>query len=369
MKKVIVSFLAVIILAFIGCRSAETPVEMEPVDIGPLSKFNVPTGDKGPQIIEPGISYCGTPKTVDLFAGQYIDVGSVTIYNDQNNLYVTVYSQYGYQNTTEQIKMWVGADLSLMPRNSQGNPVAGQFPYKITTTGGTTYTLTIPLNELSLVNKCGDTINVVVHADVYARNSSGELTAETAFGGDLGGDTGTRWWYYTKYVIQCCQEPPVFDYEETAFLKFLKNQGGYVFASDRRANPENYPSLKLTKQRWGWAAFTGTTNWLNLYAGAGLNDTTKGMIVGLGKVEVNSGNVTIYLNVPGSVGPYTAKVKEVHFYVSDFKPTTIAPGQYGYSEYFGMNNPWNGNYQKTFSGVDANGDGKVWVIVHAVVAW
>jgi len=312
-----------------------------------------PAGDVLPVITVDGVMFCGTTHTVDLWAGQFEDVGSVTIYNDGSNLYVTVYSEAGYQAGEEQLKMWVGGDLANMPRNGPGNPQFGQFPYKITTDGGTTYTFTIPLDDLSLVNACGDLIYVVVHADVTTPGGG----SETAFGGDTGGDTGERWWYYTTYTIQCCDTPPPFDQSETAFAK-----GGYVWTTAKKSNPENLPSLNLIKNRWGWAINLngdGTTTY-EIWAGAGLNLTSNGTLVGSLSVEVIGSSVTVsYTMTPGYA------MQEAHIYVGDLSPTTTAPGQYGHTVYF---DPLASSYSYTFDATDTNGDG-IWVIAHAVVNW
>ncbi len=367
MRKLI-SILAIVLLTTVGCSDMlNDPItESNNTAIGPLAKVTptptptMPTGNGGPTIVEPGIIPCGTPKVVDFFAGQTIDAGSVTIYNDNTNLYVTVYSELGFQSGTEQIKMWVGADLTNMPQNTNGIPIPGQFPYKITTTGGTTCTFTIPLIDLSLVNKCGDMIYVVVHGDVLVSDGIGGTKGETAFGGDTPG-VGNRWWYYTTYTIQCCTDtpPPVFDRSETAFAK-----GGYVFTTDTKSNPERLPSLKLTKNRWGWAINfknDGTTTY-DIWAGAGLNNTLNGTKVGTLTVTKSGTTVTVtYTLLSGKT------MQEAHIYIGDLKPTTVAPGQYGNTYYF---DPMVSTYTATFdvpvSVTDTDG---IWLIAHAVVNW
>ncbi len=364
MKKLI-SILAIVLLTTVGCSDMLNSPIVENNNsssaIGPLAKVTspttMPTGDGGPTIVKAGIIPCGTPKVVDFFAGQTIDAGSVTIYNDNTNLYVTVYSAFGFQSGIEQIKMWVGADLTNMPQNNNGIPEPGQFPYKITTDGGTTYTFTIPLNDLSLVNNCGDLIYVVVHGDVLVSDGNGGTQGETAFGGDTPG-VGNRWWYYTTFTIACCGiTPPVFDHSETAFAK-----GGYVFTTDKKSNPENLPSLKLTKNRWGWAInlkTDGITTY-DIWAGAGLNNTANGTKVGTLTVTKSGTTVTVtYTLLSGKT------MQEAHIYIGDFKPTTVAPGQYGNTYYF---DPMVSTYTATFDVSDTNGDG-IWLIAHAVVNW
>lgn len=315
------------------------------------------TGDGGPLFIDAGVVPCGTPDVVDFWAGQSKDAGSVTVYNDNTNLYVTVYSEFGFQNKDENLKMWLGSDLTTLPRSpGSGAPINGQFPYKVTLAPGvTTYTFTILLDDLQLINACGDLLYVVVHGDVYNNDGNGGTETNTAYSGDNEGD-GSRWWYYSNYVIQCCDTPPVFDRCETAFAK-----GQYVFASSRKANPENLGSLNLSRSRWGWAIFfSGDSKSYDIYAGAGLNNTANGTLVGTLTVEKSNDNYTVtYTMVAGKT------MEELHIYIDDVAPTTHAPGQYGYTQYF---DPMAGSYSATFTVTDAAGDG-VWIIAHSVVCW
>jgi len=54
---------------------------------------------------------------------------------------------------------------------------------------------------------------------------------------------------------------------------------------------------------------------------------------------------------------------ELHLYAGDYKPTTVAPGQYGNLASFDPNST---QYTFTVPLADTNGDG-VWLIAHAVV--
>lgn len=56
-------------------------------------------------------------------------------------------------------------------------------------------------------------------------------------------------------------------------------------------------------------------------------------------------------------------MEEAHIYVGDFKPVTLAPGQYGHTAYF---TPFAQTYTSSFSVTDSNNDG-IWIIAHAVV--
>lgn len=360
MKSIKNLLLLVLLLNAVGCSEYMNDPQSEKkinsqngVNTSISETYNSTTVVSAQSYVLDGITPCGI-KVADLWAGQTIDAGSVTIYNDNTNLYVTVFSTDGYITGTEQLKMWVGTDLLNMPQNKQGIPIPGQFPYKITTDGNTTYTFTIPLNSLALINNCGQPVYVVVHADVLADNGSGTISSETAFGGDVAG-TGPRWWYYSNYTIECCSTPPVFDRSETAFAK-----GGYVFTTDKKSNPENLPSLNLTKNRWGWAINIkkdGVTTY-DIWAGAGLNKTSSGIHVGTLTITKLGNSISVTYSL------FSGKVmQESHIYVGDYKPTTLAPGQYGETSYF---DPLVSRNTTSFEVSDTDGDG-IWVIAHAVV--
>jgi len=295
--------------------------------------------------------FCGSD-TLTLWAGQTIDAGTLIVSNDETNLYVT-YNTTGVFGT---LHLWVGTDLTLLPTTPNGpgagTPIPGQFPYVFDAAGLTTYTFTIPLANISFYTACGNTINVVAHAEVSINGGQ-----ETAFGGDIAGTGTNRWYFYAAYATACCSDtPPPAPLEKlgTAFAK-----GGYVFTTDKKSNPENLPSLNLTKNRWGWAINLTSPAFktYDLYVGAGLNKTSKAKLVGTASVNYTGTQATVtYTLNPSFV------IEEAHVYANDFKPTTLAPGQYGNTFYF---NPFAFTHSFTVDVMDTNGDG-VWFIIHAV---
>ncbi|MDN3641650.1 hypothetical protein QWY87_02985 [Lutimonas halocynthiae] len=155
---------------------------------------------------------------------------------------------------------------------------------------------------------------------------------------------------------------------ETAFAKWHQvcEWVGYVFASNRNANPEQLASLGLTQNRWGWAinipdGHNNATYGFNfeLWSGAGKNDTNKGTLVGNVNVKRidDSGLIVTYSVFEGY------SIKEIHIYANDAVPTTIAPGQFGFTREF---DPGVETFSKEFVAEDKDGDG-VWLIPHAVI--
>ncbi|HEX2527846.1 MAG TPA: hypothetical protein VHL31_16305 [Geminicoccus sp.] len=318
------------------------------------------------------------PTVWDLTAGQTIKVGTVTVSNDTTYLYVT----YKLDTTTQPtakfgtLHLWAGTDLTLLPAVKNGPnagiPIPGQFPF-ITgkspfpdATGTTEYTFKILLADLSITDitkACGLKLYVVTHAEVKNVEDSGGNTADqTAFGGDkpINVEEPGRWWYYGVYSVCCDEGTPVLENCQTAFAK-----GQFVFTTDSKSNPESLDSLRLSKNRWGWAinlvnTTSGTPNYYDIWAGAGLNRTSNGTKVGQLAITWDGSEATITYDLfDGFV------MKELHVYADDAKPTTVAPGQYGHTQYF---DPEVDGYSVTLplTSSSAPYDG-AWVIAHAVV--
>lgn len=298
-----------------------------------------------------------------LTAGQTIPVGTMTVWNDSNNLYVH-YTITDTCWTFGTLHLWVGTDTTNVPAAAGGNPIPGQFPFSFDATGSTDYTFTIPFGSISapdVVFQCGLKLYVFAHAEVANTCNS---TTETAWGGDVFRAPGRgKWYYYGTYSICCDFPPPPAEFIcKTAFAK-----GGWVFVTGSKkypskSNPENLPSLNLTVNRWGWAInlpgnASGTYTY-DIWAGAGLNNTANGTKVGTLTVSVVGTEVTVTYQLFGF-----NVMSEVHIYASTYKPTTVAPGQYGHTAYF---DPHANSYTYTFDvGDDVNGDG-TWIIAHAV---
>ncbi|CAK8723095.1 MAG: hypothetical protein CDV28_13721 [Candidatus Electronema aureum] len=315
---------------------------------------------------------CGD-KVWTLWAGQHINVGTVTVKNDAENVYVT----YAIDTATQPsatfgtLHMWMGNDLSMLPGGGAKRPSPGQLPYHSgvdpypSSEGLTSYTFTVPLASINVTiapETCPNLppLYVVTHAEVRdVDDGSGSLSGQTAFGGDQPG-SGKSWWFYGLYTI-CCDfgGGDGLCFTETAFAK-----GTHIWTTLKQSNPENLPSLKLTNNRWGWAinlTKTGTATY-EIWAGAGLNKTANGTLAGTLTVNWNgeAAEVKYSLN-PGNA------LEEVHIYAADAKPTTVAPGQYGYpSEGYDVGGVQEFSYTVPLKDVD--GKGGVWLIAHAVVS-
>lgn len=293
--------------------------------------------------------------------GGYTDQqGFVTIGTDCNNLTLT-FQLWNPAASFGKLCVWIGNDISNLPMVG-GMPAANQFDQTANgmctnATGMTTFTWTIPVSELTMVdvkNLYNQNLNIVTVAEVDTDGVEG-TPYELAYAGNVGqkGDLG-QYWNYGVFQF-CCN---VSSCDETAFAK-----GTHVWTTGPKSNPDGLPSLNLSKNRWGWAIqlMAGQANAIqtyNIFAGAGLNDTRKGTLVGTLDVLWTGTQVTLTYHM---LAGYT--LGEVHIYANDVKPTKVAPGQYGHT--FAPHNA--GTFGPvTFSVADSNGDG-IWLIAHDVV--
>lgn len=266
-------------------------------------------------------------------------VGTATFANDATNLYVK-FNLTAPGFALHMVSVWGGNDTT----NKPDNPF--QYPYLVDATG-TEFTAILPLSGLSIVDADNSCPQIWVHAVAWLVDTNIK-TSQYPDGVPV--DAFAQAWYQL-----CCEEPPQISECETAFAK-----GGYVFTTDSKSNPEKLPSLNLTKNRWGWAinlpaGAIGTTTY-QIWKGAGLNNTSKGELVGTLTVNWDGSIVTVTYNLSDDL------MKELHIYAGDLKPMTTAPGQFGYTQYF---DPPVAAHTASFSVADTNGDG-IWLIAHAV---
>ncbi len=132
----------------------------------------------------------------DLIAGQTIPAGSISVSNDDVNLYITYKSEFGWK--IKEIHLYAGTSAGL-PVNLHNVPVPGQFPIKETfdpTVEMVTYE--IPIDALE------DCFIIAAHAVVVRDGQE-----ETAWGkGDLSFENElgiSRWGWLINYCPERCE--------------------------------------------------------------------------------------------------------------------------------------------------------------------
>ena len=128
------------------------------------------------------------PKDLSWYLAHRNEVGSVFVWNDAENLYVTYSTAVGMTET----HLAVAIELEDIPQTRKGNPKVGRFPHKHEGLGGAiTDPYTIPLDGLS-----GEII-IAAHAVLV-----GGETAWADCGGPDAYFPGNNWATYFTYTVQ-----------------------------------------------------------------------------------------------------------------------------------------------------------------------
>jgi len=236
-KAQIWAILLIAAVTFTACDNSvsslsdlDSSVQMTSSKLSALAQSSTPAG------------ICGVASVTTLWAGQHHNAGALSVSNDGDNLYVTFATSGGW--LLQKTHLNVSSSLSGVPANRQGIPVPGQFAYSQSHGHITTYTYSISLDNLN-----GDLFTIAAHAEVVKVDGNGSVVrGETAWGGDTRGPSN-RWWFYSVYEIQECDENPV----------VVCNSTDTAWSAGARY---------VTQGNWAtYTAYQGVENTVTLYAG------------------------------------------------------------------------------------------------------
>lgn len=197
MKRALIGFAIVIsALALAACASNNMSEELTDVSQSPKS---IDVEELGP--------ICGE-ETVELIAGQHIDVGEVNVANTEEEIIVTYNLTDGWKMS--EAHMHIGCVLSDIPQTKKGNPIPGQFDYKVEFEEPVdSYAFVVPFAEIGCDIECNVTeLIIAAHAAVVLIDDEGNvIQGETAWG-EGPGFPGNNWAMYFYYLVACCEEPP-----------------------------------------------------------------------------------------------------------------------------------------------------------------
>lgn len=149
-------------------------------------------------ILPPTADLCGDVLEAALLAGQDLDIGTVTVANDADFLYVAYATVDGWKLRATHLQ--VAPSLDGVPTNGAGNPVVGQFDLQDIHDDVAEHTYAVPLSELGV--EAGDDLVIAAHADVYQVST---VRSETAWGdGARFVEKDGNWATYSTATVQDC---------------------------------------------------------------------------------------------------------------------------------------------------------------------
>jgi hypothetical protein len=202
MKTILKLSLLLILIAFIaiGCSEKNITMPGQSKD-GPTSNADLPR-----------------LQTFPIIAGQNINAGNLSVWNDSTYFYVKFETTGGW--VLEETQVMIDDDLEGYWIHDNGTPVPGLFDYGMQHNPPVTmYQYNIPRSYYTYA--VGDTILIAAHCVVSNPDYNGQVyDHETGWGGDIEGP-GPRWWYYLHYVIEeGGDNPPEPEYQvETAMMR------------------------------------------------------------------------------------------------------------------------------------------------------
>lgn len=243
-----------------------------------------------------------------LYAGQTIDVGSVCVDNDENEVTVT-YATTGAWQLLE-LHLFVGTDFAQIPVTNSGNPKLGLFPYTASVMTQT-YSFTISFSELGTT--CDTLLVIAAHAVV-----GNGYTTETAWGAGNRFTPRGSWATWFSYYAPC-------DNGEDPGDDCTKVETGFAYGQDTLI------SVVAGSNRWGWQLTlqNGDSGSTPIYAAAGNNDINNGDLVG--ELQYSYSNGVLLADYYAYAG-YGWNV--THLYADDVMITTTSPGQFGNTQEF-----------------------------------
>ena len=283
---------------------------------------------------------CEEPVEQILYAGQHIEVGTVSVSNDEEFLYVT-YDLTGTGWWLKETHLFAG-DLENVPFGNSGNPKIGHFPYHGDHDMTQEYHFEIPLEKVS----SQDCFAIIAHAVVVSKENGNITSSETAFafGADQFGEPnefdGNRWGWFVDYCLQDCEDQEGGDDgqgDEEGDLSLGENEGG---EDDNNGNTEeneltcvdsyafygdNASCFASEGNGWGWSNWIqfnedyydqpGVTYQFPLYETKEGCDTGTDTPIGHVEVTVQAGDAVAYANVRYVIDIEEWSIEDIKLYI------------------------------------------------------
>lgn len=227
MKNQLLLVSLIIFIAFTGCKK-------ESENIATPATESIKTFKSG--VEEPCYE-----ESYTLYGGQTIEVGTLTVSNDEDEIFVT-YDLSGTNWYLDATHLYVGAAEDL-PLTGSGNPKIGHFTYSENHNSSIdqVYTYTFDREDFE------DCFAVAAHAVVVQRNANGgQIDEQTAFADGGTEFPGKRWgWYLEEYCVEDCEPDVVCN-------------GAYIYLSNT-----DYPNISQCFTDYGFDTFGWTNGPIN----------------------------------------------------------------------------------------------------------
>ncbi len=184
---VLVSALALIVA---GCSQQENLVDPDGLEFPISFSFNWIDGE------EP----CGDPQVVALYAGQFIDIGTVTTTLEDGTLCVDIQTTGNWVLVETHVA--IGPDLDSLPQTGSGNPQVGHFLFQTEHDPAVT-SCSYCTDPLEYIYEPGD-IYIAVHASAILLDDAGNPVQEETAWADGPEFPGRSWATYFTYAIGSC---------------------------------------------------------------------------------------------------------------------------------------------------------------------
>jgi hypothetical protein len=180
-------------------------------------------------------------ETFTIYGGQTIEVGTLTVSNDEDEIFVT-YDLSGTDWYLDETHLYVGSAEGI-PTTGSGNPKIGHFPYAESHNMEQVYTYTLSRDNFE------DCFAVAAHAVVEQYDANGNKIGEETAWADGGTEfDGKRWgWFLSEYCVEDCVPDFVCDgaygyrkLTSTCFTDYGLNNFGWTNGTFTNNPPAGY---------------------------------------------------------------------------------------------------------------------------------
>ena len=165
-----------------------------------------------------------------LIAGKHVEVGTVTVWNDGENLYVKYNTTGGWVLTETHLA--VATSLEGIPQTRSGNPIVGLFSYRTMHPLVTEFTYVIALSDLSV----GTELYIAAHAEVL-KETSIVIVSDTDTLVTCGNVEGATYPHNAVYAWEPVSDTDPSRWDENVDYDFSESGADWIWESYRVVNP------------------------------------------------------------------------------------------------------------------------------------